>query len=157
VLKTAVKRAFDVVISLVFLLFTAPVLCLTALVILLEDGRPIFYCEERFGLNGRRFNVIKFRSMWVHADKDGVLRWAGANDPRVTCVGSLIRKVRIDELPQIFNVLRGDMSFVGPQPERPTIINDLIKEIRMRHRDWPVYRKRVDARRIRLPHKNPEA
>jgi hypothetical protein len=155
VLKTAVKRAFDVVISLVFLLFTAPVLCLTALAIFLEDGRPIFYREKRFGLNGRRVDVIKFRSMWVDAEKGGVLPWAAANDPRVTYVGSLIRKARIDELPQLFNVLRGDMTFVGPQPERPTIVNDLIKEARMRHRGWPVYRKRLEARRTRLSHKNP--
>ncbi len=157
VLKIAVKRAFDVVISLVFLLLTAPLLCLTALAIFLEDGRPIFYREERFGLNGRRFDVIKFRSMWVDAKKDGVLHWAAANDPRVTCVGALIRKVRIDELPQLFNVLRGDMSFVGPQTERPTILNDLIKEVRMMHRGWPMYRKRLDAHRTRLPHNNPEA
>jgi lipopolysaccharide/colanic/teichoic acid biosynthesis glycosyltransferase len=80
-----------------------------------------------------------------------------ANDPRVTCVGSLIRKVRIDELPQFFNVLRGDMSVVGPQPERPTIVNDLIKEARMMPRGWPVYRKRLQAQKIRLPHINPEA
>jgi lipopolysaccharide/colanic/teichoic acid biosynthesis glycosyltransferase len=157
VLKIAAKCAFDVVISLVLLLLTAPLLCLTALVIFLEDGRPIFYPEERFGLNGRRFDVIKFRSMWVDAEKDGVLRWAAANDPRVTCVGSLIRKVRIDELPQLVNVLRGDMSFVGPPPERPPILNDLIKEVRMMHRGWPVDRKRLDARRSRLPHNNPEA
>jgi lipopolysaccharide/colanic/teichoic acid biosynthesis glycosyltransferase len=141
VLKIAAKRAFDVVISLVLLLLTAPLLCLTALLIFLEDGRPIFYREERFGLNGRRFDVIKFRSMWVDAEKDGVLRWAAVNDPRVTCVGSLIRKVRIDELPQLVNVLSGDMSFVSPPPVRPPILNDLIKEVRMMHRGWPVYRK----------------
>jgi lipopolysaccharide/colanic/teichoic acid biosynthesis glycosyltransferase len=157
VLKIAVKQVFDVVISLVFLLLTAPLLCSTALAIFLEDGRPIFYREERFGLNGRRFDVIKFRTMWVDAEKDGVLHWAAANDPRITCVGTLIRKVRIDELPQLFNVLRGDMSFVGPHPERPTILNDLIKEIWMMHRGWPMYRKRLDARRTRLPHNNPEA
>ena len=157
VLKIAAKRAFDVVISLVLLLLTAPLLCLTALAIFLEDGRPIFYPEERFGLNGRRFDVIKFRSMGVDAEKDCVPRWTAANDPRVTCVGSLIRKVRIDELPQFFNVLRGDMSVVGPQPERPTIVNDLIKEARMMPRGWPVYRKRLQAQKIRLPHINPEA
>jgi lipopolysaccharide/colanic/teichoic acid biosynthesis glycosyltransferase len=157
VLKTAVKRAFDVLISLVLLLFTAPLLCLTALAIFLEDGWPIFSREERLGLNGRRFDMIKYRSLWVDAEKDGVLRWAATNDPRVTCVGSLIRKVHIDELPQLFNVLRGDMSFVGPQTERPTILNDLIKEVRMMHRGWPMYRKRLDAHRTRLPHNNPEA
>jgi len=80
VLKIAVKQVFDVVISLVFLLLTAPLLCLTALAIFLEDGRPIFYREERFGLNGRCFDVIKFRTMWVDAEKDGVLHWAAAND-----------------------------------------------------------------------------
>jgi lipopolysaccharide/colanic/teichoic acid biosynthesis glycosyltransferase len=157
VLKTAAKRAFDIVISLVLLVFTAPLLGLTALAIFLEDGGPIFYRDKRVGLNGRRFDVIKFRSMGVDVEKDGVPRWTAVNDPRVTCVGSLIRKVRIDELPQFFNVLRGDMSVVGPQPERPTIVNDLIKEARMMPRGWPVYRKRLQAQKIRLPHINPEA
>jgi|tagenome__1003787_1003787.scaffolds.fasta_scaffold20845334_2 sugar transferase (PEP-CTERM system associated) len=127
--ETALKRTFDVSVSLSFLLFAFPLLCFTALAVKIEDGGPIFYRQERVGLNGRKFSVIKFRSMRVDAEKDGVARWASINDPRVTFIGAIIRKIRIDEIPQIFNVLRGEMSFVGPRPERPTIVNDLIKDM----------------------------
>ncbi|WP_207479460.1 TIGR03013 family XrtA/PEP-CTERM system glycosyltransferase [Arenibaculum pallidiluteum] len=124
-----VKRGFDVAVSLVMLAFTLPLMLLTALAIKIEDGGPVFYRQERVGLNGRTFSVIKFRSMRVDAERDGVARWAQRGDSRVTRVGQLIRLIRVDELPQILNVLRGEMSFVGPRPERPTIVNDLISEI----------------------------
>jgi sugar transferase (PEP-CTERM system associated) len=127
--ETAAKRTFDIAVSMAFLLFALPLLCFTAIAVKLEDGGPIFYRQERVGLNGRKFSVIKFRSMRVDAEKDGVARWASVNDPRVTFIGGIIRKIRIDEIPQIFNVLRGEMSFVGPRPERPSIVNDLIKDM----------------------------
>jgi len=127
--RTAVKRMFDIVCALVLLLVTLPVMLVTALLIILESGFPVFYRQERVGLNGRLFNVIKFRSMGVDAEKDGKPRWATGNDSRVTRVGRLIRKTRIDELPQLFSVLNGDMSLVGPRPERPFFVDQLTREI----------------------------
>ena len=97
--------------------------------ILLEDGGPIYYRQVRVGQNGRQFNVIKFRSMRTDAEKDGQPKWAVANDDRVTRVGRIIRKLRIDELPQLFNVFMGDMSLVGPRPERPFFVDQLTSEI----------------------------
>jgi sugar transferase (PEP-CTERM system associated) len=123
------KRAFDVAVSLAALAFALPLMLVTALAIKLEDGGPIFYQQDRVGLSGRTFKVTKFRSMRVDAEKDGIARWAQRGDNRVTRVGQVIRLIRVDELPQILNVLRGEMSFVGPRPERPTIVNDLISEI----------------------------
>jgi lipopolysaccharide/colanic/teichoic acid biosynthesis glycosyltransferase len=104
---------------------------LTAWAIVIESGfgQPILYRQERVGERGRSFLVLKFRSMRTDAEKDGVARWATTNDDRITRVGRFIRKVRIDELPQIFNVLRGDMSFVGPRPERPQFVEQLTREI----------------------------
>jgi sugar transferase (PEP-CTERM system associated) len=123
------KRAMDVVLSLALLLLTLPVLALTALAIWLEDRGPIFYLQERVGLGGRTFKVVKFRSMRIDAEADGKARWASQGDPRVTRIGRFIRTVRIDEIPQIWNVLRNDMSFIGPRPERPSIVEDLMSEI----------------------------
>lgn len=142
VLKSYTKRVFDIVVSLLLLAVTAPILLLTALAIKLECGGkgPVFYLQQRVGRNGKNFNVIKFRSMRVDAEKDGVAQWAGKNDARVTRVGALIRKTRIDELPQLINVLRGDMSFVGPRPERPQFVTELAKQIPyfgIRHRVNP--------------------
>jgi Bacterial sugar transferase len=111
------KRSFDVTVSLVFLVVTAPVILATALAIRLEGPGPIFYLQERVGLHGRRFSLMKFRSMSVNAESDGP-RWAAANDQRITRIGAFIRKTRIDEIPQVINVLKGDMSFIGPRPER---------------------------------------
>jgi len=128
-LNAVLKRGLDIVISLFVLVLTLPVTLMTALLILLEDGGPIFYRQERVGLNGRTFHVIKFRSMRIDAEADGKARWASLNDPRVTLVGRFIRKVRIDEIPQVWNVLRNDMSFIGPRPERPSIVEDLMREI----------------------------
>lgn len=101
----------------------------TSLLIYLESGGPIFYRQERVGECGHLFNVLKFRSMRQDAEKSGAPQWAKKNDDRVTRVGRVIRLLRIDELPQIFNVLRGEMSFVGPRPERPHFVKDLSKQI----------------------------
>ncbi|MDD3354554.1 TIGR03013 family XrtA/PEP-CTERM system glycosyltransferase [Zoogloea sp.] len=127
--RTLVKRIFDVVASLVLLILAAPVMVIAALAILIEDGAPVFYRQERVGLGGRLFKVIKFRSMRRDAERDGKPRWAAANDDRVTRTGRFIRKVRIDELPQLFNVLKGEMSLVGPRPERPYFVDQLTRDI----------------------------
>jgi sugar transferase (PEP-CTERM system associated) len=128
-LRTSVKRLFDLVVSCVMLVFAAPVMLVTAIAIFLESGAPIIYRQERVGRAGRTFTVLKFRSMRVDAENDGKPRWAQANDVRVTKVGRFIRTTRIDELPQVLNVLRGEMSFVGPRPERPTFVADLKGQI----------------------------
>lgn len=123
------KRAFDVVASSVLLVFAAPIMALAAIAIFLEGGRPIIYRQERVGLGGRTFNVLKFRSMCTDAERDGVPKWAASGDSRVTRVGRFIRRTRIDELPQIFNVLKGEMSFVGPRPERPFFVEQLSEQV----------------------------
>jgi sugar transferase (PEP-CTERM system associated) len=130
-MRQATKRAFDVVAAFALVLVTWPIVLLTMLAIVLEEGprAPIFYRQRRVGLDGNEFDVLKFRSMRVDAEGDGKARWATGSDDRVTRVGRLIRKVRIDELPQIFNVLRGDMSFVGPRPERPPFVSQLADSI----------------------------
>lgn len=130
------KATFDFTVSAIIFLLTLPIMLITALLIYLEDRGPIFYRQERVGKYGDLFFVLKFRSMGIHAEKSGVPQWASNNDPRTTAVGKFIRKVRIDELPQIINVLRGEMSFVGPRPERPFFVEQLCKEIpfyNMRH------------------------
>lgn len=127
--RTVVKRIFDLVCATLLILLTLPVMFLTCILILLESGGPILYRQERVGLNGRLFNVIKFRSMRQDAEKDGKPRWAQAADDRVTRVGRIIRKLRIDELPQLFSVLGGDMSLVGPRPERPYFVDKLTQEL----------------------------
>ncbi len=127
--RTLVKRLFDLVVSLTVLVLTLPIMAVTALLILLESGRPVFYRQERIGEGGRPFTILKFRSMRNGAESDGTPRWARANDDRTTVVGRIIRKTRIDELPQIFNVLKGEMSFVGPRPERPFFVEKLRSHI----------------------------
>lgn len=129
--RTAVvtKRAFDVLASSILLALSSPVLLVTALLIKLTSPGPIFYRQERVGQLGRNFDVIKFRSMRVDAEKDGTPQWAQQGDPRVTRIGRIIRATRIDEIPQIFNVFRGDMSFVGPRPERPFFVQELAAQI----------------------------
>lgn len=127
--RSVVKRLFDILGSGILLLLSSPVMLVTALLIFIESGRPIFYRQERVGLNGDVFDVIKFRSMRQDAEKDGTPRWAGAGDTRVTRVGKIIRKMRIDELPQLFCVLKGDMSLVGPRPERPYFVERLTLDI----------------------------
>ena len=128
-LRTCVKRGFDIVVSLVLLVLALPAMALTALAIFVESGGPFIYRQERVGRSGATFTLLKFRSMTVDAEKDGQARWANANDSRVTAVGRFIRRTRIDELPQLWNVLKGEMSFVGPRPERPCFVSDLSKTI----------------------------
>jgi sugar transferase (PEP-CTERM system associated) len=124
------KRFFDLVAASALLLVAWPFMLVTALCIRLESAGPIFYRQTRVGENGRCFEVVKFRSMHVDAEHDGVARWASQDDDRSTRVGRFIRKTRLDELPQLFNVLRGDMSFVGPRPERPHFVDMLSREVR---------------------------
>jgi sugar transferase (PEP-CTERM system associated) len=128
-LRDLVKRAFDVAAGLALLLVCLPVLLVAAVCIWLESGLPVLYRQERVGRNGRTFTLYKLRSMRQDAEGDGNARWAAADDERTTRVGRLIRKTRIDELPQIFNVLRGDMSFVGPRPERPMFVDQLTRQL----------------------------
>ncbi len=130
-MRRATKRTFDLVIASLVLLLTWPLMLLTVLAIRLESGRgaPILYYQERVGENGKLFRVIKFRSMGADAERDGVARWATKNDDRVTRVGRFIRKARLDELPQLWNVLRGDMSIIGPRPERPQFVDDFNNRI----------------------------
>jgi sugar transferase (PEP-CTERM system associated) len=138
--RRAVKRAVDVVVSLIFLTFTLPLLGIVGLLIKWDSRGPIFFSQERVGLDGEIFKVLKLRSMCVDAEKDGVPRWACHGDDRITRVGRFIRKTRIDELPQIINVLKGDMSFIGPRPERPYFVEQIRKEIPfydLRHRVRP--------------------
>ena len=123
------KRLFDIAASAVLLAMTLPVILLFALLIKLESRGPAFYRQERVGRYGVGFNLLKLRSMRVDAEAEGKAIWAAKNDPRVTRVGKFIRKVRIDELPQTWCVLKGDMSFVGPRPERPEFVSDLVKQL----------------------------
>ena len=127
--RSFIKRVSDIFFSLILLVVALPVMIVTGLLIVLEDGLPVFYRQERVGLNGRLFNVIKFRSMRCDAEKDGTPVWATAADDRVTKVGRIIRRLRFDELPQLFCVLKGDMSLVGPRPERPFFADQLTKDI----------------------------
>jgi sugar transferase (PEP-CTERM system associated) len=142
VLKSYVHRTFDLVISLVVLILTLPIMLLAALLIWLESGcrGPVLYRQTRVGRNGKLFRILKFRSMSVDAEHDGSARWALPEDSRVTAVGSLLRAWRIDELPQLINVLKGEMSFVGPRPERPEFVDELVNEVPfydLRHRVNP--------------------
>jgi sugar transferase (PEP-CTERM system associated) len=121
----AIKRLCDFVAALFGLVLTAPVLLLTAVAVRLDSPGPIFYRQQRVGLTGRLFTIWKFRSMCQGAEPAGVAQWAGENDVRITRVGRWLRKLRLDELPQLWNVLRGDMSLVGPRPERPEFVERL--------------------------------
>ena len=111
----------DIVMSALGIIVLSPVMLVCAAVIKCYDGGPVFYKQERLTLNGKVFKLIKFRSMIVNAESDGVARLASAGDKRITPVGDFMRKTRLDEIPQLFNILRGDMSVVGPRPERPEI------------------------------------
>lgn len=123
------KRFLDLVIAVPLLILTSWLMLLVAVIIKLSDGGPVFYRQIRLTENDREFEIFKFRSMVVDAEKDGIARLAEENDSRVTPIGRLIRASRIDELPQLFNILRGDMSFVGPRPERPEIAKQYMKEM----------------------------
>lgn len=135
-LRAMVKRTVDLLASATIGLLAAPVMLLAALAIWLEDGGTVFYQQERVGRNNRPFRVLKFRSMRPDAECDGQPRWALENDARITRVGYWLRRLRIDELPQMLNVLRGEMSFVGPRPERAYFVhrlNDLTEYYNVRH------------------------
>lgn len=116
------KRFIDLFCALILCLIASPFMLLTALAVKLYDRGPVLYKQTRCTIDGRQFQILKFRSMRVDAEKDGVARLASKQDSRITPVGKFIRKVRLDELPQLFNIIKGDMSFIGPRPERPEII-----------------------------------
>ena len=116
-----IKRLIDIVAALVGIVLTSPFMLITALAIKLTDKGPVLYKQVRLTMNGKKFKILKFRSMRVDAEKDGVARLASENDDRITPVGKIIRACRLDELPQLFNILKGDMTIVGPRPERPEI------------------------------------
>ncbi len=136
-LAAASARLFDIVSSLIIFIIMSPVLLITAFLISAESGfkHPVLYRQVRVGIDGETFTLMKFRSMSVNAEKDGKAVWASKNDDRITLVGKFIRKTRIDELPQILNILKGDMRLVGPRPERPEFVEDLATKI-------PYYKKR---------------
>jgi sugar transferase (PEP-CTERM system associated) len=125
----ALKRTVDLVMAFIMVVVGLPFMALTALAILLDDGAPVIYSQERVGEHGCTFRVYKFRSMRKDAESGGRPVWAAAGDDRVTRIGRFIRTTRLDELPQLWNVLRGDMSFVGPRPERPFFVEQLAREI----------------------------
>ena len=131
-LRDSLDYAVNALVAFIILIFTWPFMLLTALIIYLDDGfktgTSVFYKQERVGLNGKLFQIIKFRSMRPDAEKDGA-KWASKNDDRVTRIGHFIRKYRIDELPQLFNVFKGEMAFIGPRPERPEFVEQLVREI----------------------------
>jgi len=155
-LRTVGKRVFDIFVALALIIVTLPVTLATALLIWLEDRGPIFYRQVRTGQFGRPFEILKFRSMGVNAERHGAV-WAQRDDPRVTRVGAFIRRVRIDEIPQAINVLLGQMSFVGPRPERPAFVEQLSRRI-------PFYAERHFAKpgitgwaQVRFPYGSTEA
>jgi sugar transferase (PEP-CTERM system associated) len=127
--RRVIKRMFDVVASSLLLVVALPLMAIVAILISLESGGPVIYRQERVGLRGVPFTVFKFRSMHKDAEQDGTPRWAAAQDARVTTLGRFLRRSRIDELPQLINVLKGEMSFVGPRPERPTFVAMLTEQV----------------------------
>ena len=128
-LRGVFKRLLDLLVSGILLVVTMPLLLVAALAIIFESGLPVFYRQERTGENGRAFTLYKLRSMKNSAESDGTPRWAAVNDDRTTRVGRIIRKLRIDELPQIINVFKGEMSFIGPRPERLFFVEQLTQQI----------------------------
>ncbi len=125
--QRVIKRTIDLVCAGVLLLLASPIMLLTAIAIKLYDGGPVLYKQTRCTIYERKFSILKFRSMRTDAEKDGVARLAQKNDDRITPIGKFIRKCRIDELPQLINILKGDMSFIGPRPERPEIIEQYVE------------------------------
>ena len=128
---TKLKRVVDIAIALVLVVMAAPVMIVVAAAIRLSGAGPIFYTQERIGLHNRPFNVVKFRSMVHGAEDNSGPVWASVEDPRVTGVGKWLRRWRLDELPQLFNVLKGDMSLVGPRPERSVFVNEFLTAVPM--------------------------
>lgn len=123
-----INRIFDLALGFIGLLLAIPIMAIFGALIKMEDGGPIFYKQERVGLQGKHFMLYKLRSMTVNAEKNGA-QWAEVDDPRVTRVGKFIRKTRIDELPQLLNVILGDMTIVGPRPERPEFVIQFDQEV----------------------------
>ena len=126
--ELCIKRAFDIVTSAIGLIVLSPLLALIALQVKISSRGPVFYSQERIGQYGLPFRIYKFRTMIDHAEADGVPHLTHDNDPRITRVGHWLRKYRLDELPQLWNILRGDMSIVGPRPERPYFIRQIMAE-----------------------------
>ncbi len=126
------KRAFDILFSLFAILVTSPLMLLTALAVRLTSRGPVLYHQERMGMDGRTFHILKFRTMRVDAEHSGAMM-ASKEDPRRTPIGTFLRKYSLDELPQFFNVLLGDMSLVGPRPERPVFIEEFKRQIPRYH------------------------
>ena len=139
-LRNSLDWLLNALFGFIVFVATLPIMLITVIAIKLEDGinAPIFYFQERLGLDGTPFRIVKFRSMSVDAEKDGA-EWSTHNDNRVTRIGAFLRRYRIDELPQLYNVLQGDMGFVGPRPERPEFIRDLSKSI-------PYYKQRLNVK-----------
>lgn len=127
-IQTNIKRIFDMTMAFIIGILTLPIMGIAAIIVKLESPGPIIYSQDRVGENGKEFKVHKFRSMRNDAEKDGA-KWAQKNDPRVTKFGNIMRKTRIDELPQLINVIKGEMSFIGPRPERMVFIKELEKQI----------------------------
>jgi exopolysaccharide biosynthesis polyprenyl glycosylphosphotransferase len=134
-----IKRIFDILVSLIILILASPILIITAIAIKIDSKGPVFFKQERMGQNGKIFNILKFRSMINDAEKYTGPVWSQKDDPRVTKVGKIVRKIRIDEIPQMYNVLKGEMSLVGPRPERPYFVEKLSQEI-------PYYKRRLKVR-----------
>jgi sugar transferase (PEP-CTERM system associated) len=128
-LRRSLKRLFDIVGSLVLFVLLAPIMIIAMIAIRLESPGAVIYRQARVGLGGRIFMCLKLRSMYANAEQDGVARWASKDDPRITRIGAIIRKTRIDELPQLLSVLSGEMSLVGPRPERPSFVDELKESI----------------------------
>ncbi|MBR5953719.1 MAG: exopolysaccharide biosynthesis polyprenyl glycosylphosphotransferase [Pseudobutyrivibrio sp.] len=128
-ISAAIKRMGDIFISAVGIILTSPIMLVTAILIHKYDGGPVFYKQVRCTIGGKEYKIMKFRSMITDAEKDGKARLASENDDRITPIGHFIRATRIDELPQFFNILKGEMSIVGPRPERPEIIAEYVKEV----------------------------
>ncbi|MBQ7972886.1 MAG: exopolysaccharide biosynthesis polyprenyl glycosylphosphotransferase [Lachnospiraceae bacterium] len=124
-----IKRCIDLFCAIILLILASPVMLVTAIVIKISDGGPVFYSQIRCTAGNKEFKILKFRSMRVDAEKNGKARLASKGDPRITPVGRFIRAVRIDELPQLLNIIKGDMSFIGPRPERPEIIKQYLEEM----------------------------
>jgi exopolysaccharide biosynthesis polyprenyl glycosylphosphotransferase len=135
-LSNAAKRVLDTAVALLLLLLTLPLMIMTAVLVRLDSPGPVLYRQTRVGLHGETFTLLKFRSMAIDAEAGGAPRWATQQDPRITRVGNIIRPMRIDELPQLINVLRGEMSLIGPRPERPQFVDELARII-------PFYRERA--------------
>ncbi len=133
------KRLMDIIVSLLILLLSAPITILTSIAIKIDSEGPIFFKQERLGQNGKPFKVLKFRSMINDAEKHTGPVWSQKDDPRVTRMGKFVRRVRIDEIPQMYNVLKGEMSLVGPRPERAFFVEKLSQEI-------PYYKRRLKVR-----------